>query len=130
MGRHGEAFRTFGDYSVNLFAHIEFDRTPPSRALYDVGAAAILKNPAWATRGQRAPALVGKHWEDRANNPRKIVIGRTSTATPSSPISSGPWIPCRREAVKTQQGVAVGLCPTGGDGLRPGPDRVRRYSSR
>ena len=41
MGRHGEAFSTFGDYSVNLFAHIKFDRTPPSRALYDVGAAAV-----------------------------------------------------------------------------------------
>ena len=75
MGRHGEAFTTFGDYSVNLFAHITFDRTPPSRALYDVGAVAILKNPAWASaRRQGAPALVGKHWEDRADNPRTIVI--------------------------------------------------------
>ncbi len=75
MGRHGVAFSTFGDYAVNLFAHIEFDRTPPSRALYDVGAAAILKNPAWATsRRQGAPALVDTHWEDRADNTRKIVI--------------------------------------------------------
>lgn len=75
MGRHGVAFSTFGDYAVNLFAHIEFDRTPPSRALYDVGAAAILKNPAWATsRRQGAPSLVGKTWEDRADNTRKIVI--------------------------------------------------------
>jgi len=75
MGRHGVAFSTFGDYSVNLFAHIEFDRTPPSRALYDVGAAAILKNPAWATsRRQGAPALVDTHWEDRADNTRTIVI--------------------------------------------------------
>jgi purine nucleosidase len=75
MGRHGEAFSTFGDYSVNLFAHIEFDRTPPSRALYDVGAAAVLKNPAWASaRRQGAPALIGKNWEDRASNPRTIVV--------------------------------------------------------
>ena len=75
MGRHGEAFSTFGDYAVNLFAHIKFDRTPPSRALYDVGAAAILKNPAWASsRRQGAPSLVGKNWEDRADNPRKVVI--------------------------------------------------------
>jgi inosine-uridine nucleoside N-ribohydrolase len=75
MGRHGEAFSTFGDYSVNLFAHIRFDRTPPSRALYDVGAVAIVKQPAWAkSRQQGAPALVGKTWEDRADNPRKIVI--------------------------------------------------------
>ena len=75
MGRHGEAFSTFGDYAVNLFAHIEFDRTPPSRALYDVGAVAILKNPGWATsRRQGAPTLIGKTWEDRADNTRKIVI--------------------------------------------------------
>lgn len=75
MGRHGEAFTTFGDYSVNLFAHIKFDRTPPSRALYDVGAAAILKNPAWATsRRQGAPALVGTQWEDRVGNTRMITI--------------------------------------------------------
>ena len=75
MGRHGEAFTTFGDYSVNLFAHIKFDRTPPSRALYDVGAAAILKNPAWASaRRQGAPALVGKQWEDRVGNTRMITI--------------------------------------------------------
>lgn len=74
-GRHGEAFSTFGDYAVNLFAHIRFDREPPSRALYDVGAVAILKNPAWAThRRQGAPALVGTAWEDRADNPRTVVI--------------------------------------------------------
>lgn len=75
MGRHGEAFSTFGDYAVNLFAHIEFDRTPPSRALYDVGAVAVLKNPAWASsRRQGAPALIGKAWQDRADNPRRIVV--------------------------------------------------------
>jgi purine nucleosidase len=75
MGRHGEAFSTFGDYSVNLFAHITFDRTPPSRALYDVGAVAVLKNPAWASsRRQGAPALIDKTWQDRADNARKIVI--------------------------------------------------------
>lgn len=75
MGRHNEAFSTFGDYAVNLFAHIKFDRTPPSRALYDVGAVAILKNPAWASsRRQGAPSLVGTRWEDRADNLRTIVI--------------------------------------------------------
>jgi purine nucleosidase len=75
MGRHGEAFGTFGDYSVNLFAHIEFDRTPPSRALYDVGAVAVLKNPAWASsRRQGAPALIDTRWQDRADNSRTIVI--------------------------------------------------------
>src|SRR5436190_14192358 len=75
MGRHGQAFTTFGDYSVNLFEHIKYDRTPPSRALYDVGAAAIVKNPAWATpRRQGAPELVGKQWQDRVGNTRMITI--------------------------------------------------------
>ena len=47
-GRHGGKFATFGDYSVNLFDHIELSGTPPSRALYDMAAVAIVKNPAWA----------------------------------------------------------------------------------
>ncbi len=74
-GRHGTAFSTFGDYSIDLFAHIALDGTPPSRALYDMAAAAILKNPAWATsRTQPAPALVGDKWEERPDNPRRITI--------------------------------------------------------
>src|SRR5688500_764066 len=47
-GRHGGKFATFGDYSVNLFDHIELSGTPPSRALYDMAAIAIVKNPTWA----------------------------------------------------------------------------------
>ncbi|MEL7340362.1 MAG: nucleoside hydrolase, partial [Bacteroidota bacterium] len=35
-GRHGEDFTTFGDYSDNLFSHIELHSDPPSRALFDV----------------------------------------------------------------------------------------------
>ena len=54
MGRHGEAFTTFGDYSVNLFAHIRFDCTPPSAGALRRGAAAILKNP--LTCGEARPA--------------------------------------------------------------------------
>lgn len=75
MGRHGTAHATFGDYSVDLFAHITLDGTPPSRALYDMAAAAIVKNPAWAHGQQQpAPALVGERWEERPNNPRRITI--------------------------------------------------------
>ncbi len=74
-GRHGGTFRTFGDYSVNLFAHITLDGTPPSRALYDVAAAAILKNPYWARRQEQpAPELVGEHWIDRPRNSRRVTI--------------------------------------------------------
>src|SRR5215207_8765258 len=43
-GRHGGKFSTFGDYSVDLFDHIEMSGTPPSRALYDMAAVAIVKN--------------------------------------------------------------------------------------
>lgn len=74
-GRHGNAFQTFGDYAVNLFQHIELNGTPPSRALYDLAAAAIVKNPGWATsRVHPAPALAGKTWKEQPNNPRTITI--------------------------------------------------------
>ena len=74
-GRHGKAFQTFGDYAVNLFEHIELNGTPPSRALYDLAAAAIVKRPSWAkARVHPAPALVGKRWQERPNNPRTITI--------------------------------------------------------
>jgi purine nucleosidase len=75
MGRHGVAFQTFGDYAVNLFEHIDYQGDPPSRALYDMAAAAILKQPSWArAREHPAPALVGEAWEERPDNPRTIVI--------------------------------------------------------
>ena len=49
--------------------------TPPSRALYDMAALAIIKNSAWAqTREIAAPTLHGMEWIDRPQNPRKIVI--------------------------------------------------------
>jgi len=75
IGRHGGTFTTFGDYSVNLFEHIRLDGTPPSRALFDMAAAAILKNPAWARREEiPAPGLVGEAYVPRANNPRRITL--------------------------------------------------------
>ena len=98
-GRHGNAFTTFGDYSVDLFAHITLDGTPPSRALYDVGALAVLKNPSWArSRTVPAPALVGPRWEERPSNPRRITIWEhfdrdaivaDFAATLSGPFASG-----------------------------------------
>lgn len=75
MGRHGVAFSTFGDYSVNLFEPIDYYGDPPSRALFDMAAVAILKNPAWATP-QRLPAPILRHnvWIDRPDNPRQIEL--------------------------------------------------------
>ncbi len=45
-GRHGGEFTTFGDYSVSLFEHVGQN----ARALYDVAAVAVVKNPDWAQR--------------------------------------------------------------------------------
>lgn len=74
-GRHGGEFSTFGDYSIDLFRHIELYGDPPSRALFDMAAVAIVKNPTWATPVTiPAPALEGGAWRDRPDNPRRIVI--------------------------------------------------------
>jgi purine nucleosidase len=75
MGRHNEAFVTFGDYSVNLFNHADYYGDPPSRALFDMAAAAILKNPAWAgTRKIPAPVYTPEGWIEQPENKRMITI--------------------------------------------------------
>lgn len=72
-GRHGGEFSTFGDYAVSLFEHIEYHGDPPSRALFDLVAVAILKNSDWGkVREILAPILIDKHWVERPENPRKI----------------------------------------------------------
>jgi purine nucleosidase len=74
-GRHGVAFDTFGDYSVNLFEHIELHGDPPSRALFDMAAVAVVKNPSWAsTKEIPAPILKNNQWVERPNNSRKITV--------------------------------------------------------
>jgi len=74
-GRNGGHFRSFGDYSVDLFDHIQMNSTPPSRALYDMAAVAIVKNPAWAhPRRVGAPQLVDSKWVDRPENARTITV--------------------------------------------------------
>jgi len=74
-GRHGEEFSNFGDYSVNLFEHIDLHGNPPSRALFDMAAVAIVKNPDWAEQKTiPAPKLKGKAWVDQPENENKIVI--------------------------------------------------------
>ena len=63
-GRHGGEFSTFGDYSINLFDHIDLHGDPPSRALYDMVALAVIKNPAWGELKRIPPArLRGYEWE-------------------------------------------------------------------
>lgn len=79
-GRHGGQFECFGDYSVNLFEHIQMHGNPPSRALYDMAALAIVKNPGWAT-AEEVPApqlVVGEgtqgRWVDQPDNTRRITL--------------------------------------------------------
>lgn len=70
-GRHGGMFDNFGDYSVSLFEHTGNDR----RALYDMAAVAILKNPAWARADTiGAPEFVNGHWVRRPDNLHRIII--------------------------------------------------------
>jgi purine nucleosidase len=74
VGRNGGRFTSFGDYSVDLFEHIKLDGNPPSRALYDMAAVAIVKNPAWAHAVRiPAPRLVDGKWVARPGNRRTIV---------------------------------------------------------
>jgi purine nucleosidase len=74
-GRNGGQFTTFGDYSVDLFDHIEMSGDPPARALFDMAAVAIVKNPAWAHPVRiPAPQLVDSKWVERPANPRTIVL--------------------------------------------------------
>jgi hypothetical protein len=74
-GRHGGTFTNFGDYSINLFEHIDLYGDPPSRALFDMAAVAIVKNPAWATpRTIPAPLLQDSEWTERPNNEREIIL--------------------------------------------------------
>lgn len=74
-GRHGGSFANFGDYSVNLFEHIDLHGNPPSRALYDMAAVAIVKNPVWGERREiPCPILIDNVWVERPSNPRHIWV--------------------------------------------------------
>ncbi len=70
-GRSGGAFSCFGDYSIELFEKIGNEW----RALFDVCAVAIVKNPSWAEKlTVPAPKLVENGWENRDNNSREVTF--------------------------------------------------------
>ena len=70
-GRHGGEFDCFGDYSIDLFEHV----TEKARSLYDMAAAAIVKNPRWADSVViHAPRFQDGRWVDQPENPRTVVI--------------------------------------------------------
>jgi purine nucleosidase len=77
VGRHGGEFDTWGDYSANLFEMYQMYGDPPSRALFDMAAVAVVKNPAWAER-RMVPAPIydieNDRWIDRPDNPRRIAL--------------------------------------------------------
>lgn len=75
VGRHGGEFFNFGDYGVSLFEHIDYHGDPPSRALFDMVAAAVLKNSKWGEKSEiPAPILIDNQWKERPDNSRKITI--------------------------------------------------------
>jgi hypothetical protein len=75
VGRHGNAFTNFGDYSLDLFEHVEMYGNPPTRSLFDMAAVAVVKNPEWADKKViPAPKLVNNEWVERPDNQRKVVI--------------------------------------------------------
>lgn len=74
-GRHGGSYNCFGDYSVSLFKHIDYHGDPPSRALFDMAAVAIVKNPGWAESSTiPCPRLIENKWIEQPDNNRKIII--------------------------------------------------------
>lgn len=73
IGRHGNSFTCFGDYSIDLFHHI--DLHGDNRPLYDAVAVAILKNPEWGeSKTIPAPRLDGENWIEQPDNERKIIV--------------------------------------------------------
>lgn len=74
-GRHGGTFTNFGDYAVDLFKHIETHDASGTRALFDMAAVAIVKNPEWARKSNiPAPVLIDNKWVERPRNPRRIAV--------------------------------------------------------
>ncbi|MEN8229469.1 MAG: nucleoside hydrolase [Bacteroidota bacterium] len=74
-GRHGDSFTCFGDYSVNLFQHIEHLEDGCYRALFDMAAVAIVKDPSWAAAVEiPSPVLIHNAWVEQPDNKRKIIV--------------------------------------------------------
>lgn len=75
IGRHGGEFNNFGEYSANLFSHIELHGNPPSRAMFDMVALAVIKNENWGQKTEiSAPKLVENSWIEQPDNETKIIV--------------------------------------------------------
>jgi len=74
-GRHGGSFTCFGDYSVDLFKHITDLEDGCYRALFDMAAVAIVKNPSWAEKQEiPCPLYFNDGWVEQPGWSRTISI--------------------------------------------------------
>ncbi|MEO1448090.1 MAG: nucleoside hydrolase [Bacteroidota bacterium] len=74
-GRHGGQFNRFGDYAADLFKHAEMHGDPPSRALFDMAAVAIVKNADWAQqRSIPAPRYISGEWIEQSDTNRQMIL--------------------------------------------------------
>ena len=74
-GRHGGTFNCFGDYSVDLFRHIDHLEDGCFRSLFDMAAVAIIKDPSWAEASEiPSPIYISNEWIEQAGNSRMITI--------------------------------------------------------
>lgn len=74
-GRHGGSFTCFGDYSVDLFRHINHLEDGCFRSLFDMAAVAIVKDPAWAEAIEiPSPLYINNEWVEQPENSRMITI--------------------------------------------------------
>jgi hypothetical protein len=75
VGRDGISYTSFGDYSVGLFQNIDLHGDPPGRALFDMVAVAIIKNPDWGERyDMPAPTMQDEKWIERPDHQHQITI--------------------------------------------------------
>ena len=76
VGRHGGEFSKLGDYLVNLFDNIKFDQgSSNERALFDVAAIAVVKNPSWGeVKEIPAPIMIDGKFVDHPGNSRKVKV--------------------------------------------------------
>lgn len=75
IGRHGGEYYNFGEYSINLFENSQLHGTEKSRALFDMAAVAIVKNPEWAAKREiPAPYYENGQWNEYPDNSRTITL--------------------------------------------------------
>ena len=76
-GRNGGLFHNFGDYAINLWQNMDLYGELEERALYDLAALAIVKNPDWSTSEWiESPVLKNALWELDSSQNHRIKLHR------------------------------------------------------